>query len=118
MAKKTKKALLQEVLSDQEQLAIQMFVDNEVQREAVKKILLYGIYNIGTLKKGEPSDPTRNFAFGIVQTTEAQGLGDEMIGRRMRSAWEGAQFVESGFDELAMFKTEPKEPAPKSNPAV
>lgn len=118
MAKKSKKAMLQEVLSDQEQLAIQMFVDNDVQREAVKKILLYGVYNTGTLKKGEPSDPTRNFAFGIVQTTEAQGLGDDMIGRRIRAAWEGAQIVESGFQELAMFKTEKDELQPKSNPAV
>lgn len=114
---KSKKELLQAVLSDQEQIAIQMFVDNDVQREAVKKILLWGVHNTGTIKKGEYVDPTRNFAWGIVQAAQAQGLDNETIGRRMLAAWEGMQTVQSAWQELELFKLQPEKTSKEGNPA-
>ena len=115
--KSGKKERIESIVSDQEKVAIQSFVDNDVQREAVRKLLFFGITQHGAFSKGKTVEPTRNFALGIVQLIQSQGLKNEDIGLRMSSIFEGAQILESAWLELELFKTQEEEPEPKENNA-
>ena len=108
---------LQDVLDDTERLALQVFVENDVQREAVRKVLLFELYNTGILEKGEATVPRRNFSFQLVLQAQANGLSDEGLGKQLRSVWEGINFLESGFKKLEDFRKKPQRSEGKSNPA-
>lgn len=111
-----KKNELDKILDDQEKLAIQMFYDNTIQREAVKKVLLFGIYNNGVLRKGKPADPLLNFALGLVSNLGSQ-IKNEELGAQLRAAWEGINLLELGFSNLAIYKKEKEQMVDKQNPA-
>src|SRR3990167_8331136 len=101
--------LLDEILDDQERLAIQMFYDNVVQREAVRKVLLAGVYQNGTLKKGKPANPLNNFTLGLIANKVELKLTNEQIGEHLAAQWEGMSIVELAFSNLAKFqRDEPK----------
>ena len=95
----TKTETLDQFLSDIEIEKVKSFVEDEVQFEAVKKVLLFNIYQNGTLKKNRPADPTRNFALSVFEQMRG-GETDEKIGRTIRGMCEGIFFVESGLKDL------------------
>lgn len=98
----TTKEYLHSILSDLEKKKVQQFYDDDVMREAVKKVLLVGIYDNGSLKKGQHADPRRNFILSLANPEES--LPDDILGQRVRAAWEGVNALESGFSVLADFK--------------
>ena len=100
-------------LNDKEKLAIQMFVDNSTQMEAVKKVLLWEIYQNGTLKSGEEPNPLRNSALGLAATME----DPTKIGVRLMAMWEGINFLEGGFKQLVNYSKKDIPPKPKVNEA-
>ncbi len=112
-----KKELLDSVLDDHEKLAIQMFYDNEIQREAVKKILLFGIYQNGTLQKGKAANPLNNFALGLASNAAELHLKNEDLGEQLRAAWEGIQFVERAWLGMSLYKKDEDAKPKKENPA-
>ena len=101
------------ILDDVEKVAFQMFVDNEKQFNAVKKILLWEMYQNGTLKKGEPATPLRNSALGLA------AIMDEptKIGQRLMAMWEGINFLEGGFKQLLRYSRKDEPENKKENPA-
>lgn len=107
------KNILDEILDDNEKLAIQMFYDNELQREAVKKVLLAALYYNGVLLKGQKACPTMNFLLAIAGRRD---ISDEQMGREARTAAEGVAALENGFDNLASYMKE-ELLKPKKNPA-
>ena len=113
----SRREVIEQSFSDVEVSALKLFADNEITREAVRKLLLYGITQQGAFEKGKPVDPTRNFALGIVQLAEQQGLGHDAVGKRMTAVFEGVQFLESAFQEIDLFKTIHEEEETKGNPA-
>ena len=113
----TTKDGLKGILSDPEQLAVQMFIDNPLQYEAVRKILLYRVYNAGTLKPGVKADAQKNFALGVVQLAEQQGLSPDVIVRRLLASLDAVNFIEAGFDDLKNFRKDPIVAPAKGNPA-
>lgn len=104
---------LDNFLDDNEKLAIQQFVDSEVMRVAVKKILLWEIYQNGVLKKGEPPTPMRNSALGLAATMD----DPTKIGQRLMAMWEGINFLELGFRKLSEYSKVKELPKDKNNPA-
>lgn len=114
---KQRKEKIDEVLSDQEKLAIQMFMDNEVQREAVKKVLMFGVYHNGTLRKDQPADPLLNFTLGLVSNAAELKMSDADLGSQLRAAWEGVQFVELAWSMMSSYKKDAPEKSKKENPA-
>jgi hypothetical protein len=106
---------LDSILDDAEKAQLEYFMENEVMREAVKKVLLVGIYGNGTLQKGKRADPLRNFALGLASN---QGeLPNEILGQQLRAAWEGINSLELAFSTLAKYKSTPERSVPKSNQA-
>lgn len=107
--------LLNDILDDNEKAAIQIFYDNEVMREAVRKVLLAGVYYNGTLKKGVKPNPLTNFALGFVSNRGE--LPDEQLGAQLRSCWEGLNTLEVAFSTMAQFKKEEEPPKKVVNKA-
>ena len=103
------KDVLEEYLTDVEQLEVTKFVENKLQYEAVKKVLLMPIYHNGTLRKGEKADPSRNFALGLVSHEAASALSNETLGADLRATFEGIRAVETAFKKLTtIFTTDVK----------
>lgn len=100
MAKKAK--IVNDYLSDIERQKIQSFINDETMFEAVRKVLLAGIYFNGTLMKDEVANPANNFALQMPFQADVQGiiLSDEQIGADVRAQVKGIRLLEGGFLEL------------------
>lgn len=109
-----------EVLNDIEKSKIIAFNNDPVMKEAVKKILLAGLYENGTLKPGESADPLKNFALTRVFKSYITGIPvtNEELGADLRASAVGIKLLEGGFDEIAKFKEETPKEAEKENPAL
>ena len=100
-------------LNEAEKAALRGFVENELQFNAVKKVLLSPLYEQGTLKQGVAVDqPLYNWAVGVTlnQRTDIYGKPKddpsdyEKIGQRIFAIVEGLNFIEGGFKELEKYK--------------
>lgn len=91
-------------LSDTEKNAIESFYANETQREAVKKVLLMGIYQNGVMKAGAKHNPQMNWALSLAWDTDGSASNTENVGSSLRIIAEGIKSVEVAFQELAKFK--------------
>jgi len=109
----SKKEFIESFVDDKERALIEQFVLNEQMKQAVKKVLLSGIYQSGVLKKGKPADTSINFAMTIACQ---KGTNYEQIGRDVKSCWEGINALELGFEDLELFRPV-KAPDVKQNPA-
>lgn len=105
-------------LSDKEKIEIEKFVGNKVQFEAVRKILLAGIYFNGVIVPDEPHDPSMNFALTQVFTALINGhpIDDKDIGENIRAQAAGIRLVETGFKKLSEVETDKKEDGGKGKP--
>lgn len=113
---KFRKELIDETLSQTEKDAIQAFIDNKTMSEAVKKVLLFGVYNNGTLEQGKEPNPLVNFALGLASGAVELKLSHEQLGKHLSVAWEGIQVVENCWDALALYRKESVQTI-KKNPA-
>ncbi len=123
MANKNKKEVLVTFLSELEKEALGQFYSNAVMREAVKKVLLFDIYNNGVLKKGESPDPTRNFSLQLAflnrNPESGVAVANEQLGADLRAVTEGLCLVENAWAQISGFLPEgKKEEKPKGNRAV
>lgn len=99
-------------LSDLEKDKLRVFVQDEVMKEALKKVLLEPILNMGVIKEGE-SSIERNWVFGI----DPKGImKDEDFGRAVKIRTEAIIMLGQAYNKLS--ELEPiLEEAPKKNPA-
>lgn len=88
-------------LNDLEQAAIAQFMSFDTMREAVKKVLLTGIYE-HVYGPGEAVDPMKNRALWFVSNNPS--LTDEVIGQNNRALYQGLNALQVGFDKLAEYK--------------
>lgn len=89
-------------LSEVEIEKIKAFQEDEVMREAVKKVLLSDVYQNGVMKPGEKHNALKNAALGLMYgpTGHQKELSNEELGARLRSYNEGIQNVEKGFNKI------------------
>lgn len=105
------------MLSDQEKQSIEAFCNNEVMYNAVKKVILSGIYEQGTLKEDEKPNPLENAAFHLASLSVKNPIPDEMLGQHIRGMFAGINSLELGFNKLKTFKQE-KKAKEEENPAI
>jgi len=103
-------------LNDTEKSLIQNFLDNTVLKEAVRKVILSGVYSDGTLKQGIPADPSKNFILGSMTIKERVLLPDAEFGSHLRSIINGIGLVESGFTQLEKLRKVNEVTETKKNP--
>lgn len=109
-----------DILNDQEKAAVAQFLDNAVMREAVRKVLLAGIYDNGVIKQGEPHNPAQNFAlFEVFNVLNGGGVvSDADIGQVVRAKAQGIKLVEQAFKQLESYKPKKSTGKGKGNPAL
>lgn len=94
---------LKRILDDSELVELQRFIQNERLVEAVKKVLLAGVYSSGVLKKGEKAEPTRNFALTLASQP---GATDAQIANQLRADAEAIRMLEQQFKEMQKIQFE------------
>lgn len=94
-------------LSELERDTLQAFVQNEVMKEALKKVILDGILNMG-VHGGDTSTTLRNWVFGI----DPQGvMTPEEFGNAVKVRTEAMILLEQAYtklNELVPVAEEPK----------
>lgn len=108
---------MKEFLNDLELEKVKVFVEDPVMFEAVRKVLLSGIYQNGTLKPGQKANPSKNFALSLAFDPK---VDNEALGADLRASASGIHFVELGFRELEKLVPQPiKSPLQQEeNPAL
>jgi hypothetical protein len=102
------------MLNDKEKSEIEKFCANETLKEAVRKVLLAGIYENGVLKEGQKADPSKNFAlYEAFMSTNGAPITDAELGQVIRAKAWGIKAVEMAFAELDNIKLQV--PAPVKN---
>ncbi len=97
-----------EILNETEKILVQQFYQNELMREAVKKVLLKAIYSDGVLKPGEPADPMQNLLVSWVSSNLDKP--DAEVGSNVRAVFWGLNSLQIGFNNLSTYKkVEPKQ---------
>lgn len=113
---KNGKLYLDSVLDEQEQTQIKRFIENDKMKEAVRKALLAGLYEQGTLKKYKPADSLSNVAFGLL--FEGDNPSNEKLGSKVRALWEGIRNIENAFEFMENYKSEEEKRSDNKNPAL
>ena len=110
---------IEDLLSNAETLEIKKFCDNKLMSGAVKKVLLAGIYNNGTMARLLEADFKRNFALNLVFDGRGQEIHQDnaLLGQRLRACAEGLRFLENGFTHLESLNVEEEIPELEKNKA-
>lgn len=88
---------------------IEQFNNDKDMQEAVKKVLLSGIYAHGVVQKGLEHNPLINGAFSLVALAGENPIPDEQLGAHIRGTWFGVNALENAWNKLVAIKKEKKE---------
>lgn len=91
-----------------------MFNADEKLKDAVKKMLLYFVYNSEILRPGESAGIEKHWVYGVLQDPK---ISDEEIGKNVRAKVYALGLLEEAFKEISKFTPE-EEPKEEKNPAV
>lgn len=103
---------MSEILTDEEKDLVANFNLNTKLKEAVRKVLLQGIYENGVIIKGNGHDSRINWALSLAWSKESEEKSVEEIGKKFLAISEGIRFLETAYDKLNNYalvkKVEPK----------
>lgn len=97
---------MKDQLNEIEIAKIEQFCNDEVTFNAVKKVLLAGIYTHGTIQRGFTPDPLKNGALSLVHLSTANPIPDEILGQHIRGVWEGLNALQNAFQNLKSIKSD------------
>lgn len=95
---------MKDYLTEIEVEKIENFCKDEVLVEAVRKVLLQGLYTHGTVQLGYTPNPLQNGAFGLASVAMNNPIPDEALGQHIRSMWSGMNALENAFRDLQSIK--------------
>ncbi len=104
-------------LNGAEKGLVETFVANKPMYDAVRKVLLSGVYEDGILKPGEEAEPLKNFILGRMTNPLIANAPFELKGQEISSIIHGISMIESGFKELDKLKKVEPETTTKKNKA-
>lgn len=105
-------------LSDLEKTLVEAFNNNEAQKDAVKKVLLNGIYGNGVIKPGAKHNGNENWVYSLPWGNDGVSVSNEKLGAEVRAIAEGIRAVETIFlYEFPKVKEKQEEVKVKKNPA-
>lgn len=92
-------------LTDLQKAKIEAFIADTDMYEAVRKVLLQGLYDMGVVKSDEPvQDPTINGAFHLAALAVQNPIPDEQIGANVRAMFAGLNALKNALDDLKGIK--------------
>jgi len=92
-------------LTDLEIAKIEAFCADREMYMAVKRVILAGIYEHGTIKEGYIPNPLENAAFNLASLAITNPIPDEALGQHIRSMWAGVNAMKNAFDKLEGIKS-------------
>ncbi len=101
---------MKDQLTPKEILKIERFCSDSVMSEAVKKVLLAGLYSHGVIKAGKEHNPLQNGAFALASLAVNNPIPDAEIGAHVRAMWAGINALENAFNQLNKIKSEKETP--------
>jgi len=105
-------------LTELETLKVEQFCKDKEMYEAVKKVLLAGIYSHGTVQAGYTPDPLQNGAFSLAALSVNNPIPDEVLGQHIRGMWAGVNALHNAFDKLELIRSEKIESPYTENEAI
>lgn len=105
-------------LTELEIQKIEQFCLDKDMYNAVKKILLAGIYTHGTVQKGYTPNPLQNGAFALASLSTQNPIPDNVLGEHIRGMWAGVNALENAFSQLSKIKSNKEEIESPYNEAV
>lgn len=109
---------MKEYLTDLEVVKIESFVADKDMFEAVRKVLLQGLYTHGVVEKGHTPNPLLNGAFSLVSLSVNNPIPDEIIGQQLRAQWAGINALKNALDMLESIKSKKEDVETPYNEAV
>lgn len=105
-------------LTELEHTLVEAFFNNETQRDAVKKVLLHGIYKNGVMTAGQKHNANENWVYSLPWKADGQNtVSNEQLGAEVRAIAEALRAIETVFvHELSKF-SKPKPAENKKNQA-
>jgi hypothetical protein len=91
--------------TDLEVSKIEQFCADTEMFNAVKKVLLAGIYTHGTVQRGFTPDPLKNGALSLASLATANPIPDEVLGAHIRGVWEGLNALQNALQNIRNIKT-------------
>lgn len=101
---------MKEYLTDLQVAKIEAFCADTEMHEAVRQVLLAGLYTHGVPKKGKKHNPLINGAFALVSLAGENPIPDEELGAHIRGQWFGINALQNAFSQLDQIKSEKAEP--------
>jgi len=101
---------VRDVLTELEVMKVEKFCADKDMYEAVRKVLLSGIYTHGVVQKGVEHNPLVNGAFSLVALAVQNPIPDAELGAHLRGQWMGVNALESAFNTLGKIKSSKEEP--------
>lgn len=97
-------------LNDNEIVKIETFCADEVLFNAIKKVLLAGLYFHGTPEAGLPAGKEIiNGAYSLVANSTTYPIDDALVGQTLKAQWAGLNTLKNAFDNLREIKSKAKE---------
>ena len=95
-------------LSEQEKQELKNFIANPVVLNAIRKVLLAGVYYNGTLEPDKDPEPNMNFAIQAANYAIQNDpkVTNEQLGEGLRANCAAVRLIELGFQELMKLKKE------------
>lgn len=109
---------MKEQLNDTEIVKIEAFVKDRVLFDAVRKVLLAGLYTHGTVQKDFIPNPLINGAFSLVHLATENPIPDEIIGQQLRAQWAGINALKNAYDKLSEIRGGVESPFVEKNEAI
>lgn len=97
---------MKEYLSDLEVTKIEQFCKDKELYNAVRKVILAGIYTHGTIQKGFDPKPLENGALTLASYSTTNPIPNEVLGEHIRGVWEGLNALQNAFNRLDTIKQE------------
>lgn len=84
-------------LTDAEIEKVEAFCGDATMREAVRKVLLTGLYVNGTVRQGYKPSPLQNFALALAFDPR---VSNEELGADLRASAAGINLLENAFKQI------------------
>lgn len=101
-----------EYLTELEKAKIETFCADKDMYDAVRKVILAGIYEHGTLPIGRTPDPLQNAAFHLAALSVENPIPDEQLGAHIRGMFAGVNAMTVAFSRLDNIKSIKEEEIP------
>jgi len=100
---------MKEYLNEIEIEKIEAFCKDEILLEAVKKVILQGLYTHGVNHPGQKAEPLLNGAFSLVSMTMGNPIPNELLGEQLKAQWAGINTMHNAFESLKSIRSDKKD---------